>query len=76
MQAAADRLVNLKNETILVVAHSGTIRTMMCYLLGLEPRQYVSFALPYGALAVVELIENQGVLVVLERPDVEEKSSG
>ena len=39
---------------------------MICYLLGLDPRQYVLFHIGYAAMAVIDLYDGQGVLTALE----------
>ncbi len=56
-------------QTVLAVTHGGVIRTMICHLLGLEPRHYVAFDVPYAALAVIDLFDGKGVLAALERPE-------
>jgi broad specificity phosphatase PhoE len=66
VRATADRLVAEPCETVLAVTHGGVIRAMLCYLLGLDPRQYVVFHVGYAALAVIELFDGQGVLSALE----------
>ena len=40
---------------------------MICHLLGLEPRHYVAFDVPYCGLAVIDLLDGKGVLAALER---------
>ncbi len=70
VQAAADRLVSAEPQTVLVVTHGGVIRTMICHLLGLEPRKYVAFDVPYAAMAVIDMFDGQGVLAALERPEL------
>jgi alpha-ribazole phosphatase len=62
---AADRLARQEAETVLAVTHGGVIRAMICYLLGLEPRQYVLFDVGYAAMAVVDLFDGRGVLAGL-----------
>ncbi len=42
---------------------------MICHLLGLEPRHYMTFDVPYSALAVIDLFDGKGVLAALERND-------
>jgi alpha-ribazole phosphatase len=66
VRAAADRLIDDPAETVLAVTHGGVIRAMICYLLGLDPRQYVLFQVGYAALAVIDLFDGQGVLAALE----------
>jgi alpha-ribazole phosphatase len=76
VQAAADRLIHAEAETALVVAHGGVIRTLICHLLGLEPRRYVSFHVPYATTVVVDLFDGRGVLEALERPESPENFHG
>jgi alpha-ribazole phosphatase len=76
VHAAADRLVQADAATVLAVTHGGVIRTMICYLLGLEPRKYVAFDVPYAGMAVIELFEGHGVLAALEQPCVAEGAHG
>lgn len=66
VQAAADRLIHAEAETVLAVAHGGVIRAMMCLLLGLEPRHYVAFRVPYASTVVIDLFDGKGVLAALE----------
>jgi alpha-ribazole phosphatase len=68
VRAAVDRLIHAEAQTILAVTHGGVIRTMLCHLLGLEPRQYLAFDIPYAAMAVIDLFDGKGVLAALERP--------
>lgn len=72
VQAAADRLVRAEPQTVLVVTHGGVIRTMICHLLGIEPRKYLAFDVPYAAMAVIDIFDGRGVLAALVRPDVED----
>lgn len=71
VRAAADRLIGTSADTVLAVTHGGVIRTMICHLLGLDPRKYVVFDIPYGGLAVIDLFDGKGVLAALERPEAE-----
>ena len=76
VHAAADRLVKVEFPTVLVVTHGGVIRTMICHLLGLEPRKYVAFDVPYAAVAAIDLFDGRGVLAALERPESGEGAHG
>jgi alpha-ribazole phosphatase len=76
VQTAADRLIHAEARTVLAVTHGGVIRTMICHLLGLEPRQYVAFEVPYAAMVVIDLFDGKGVLAALERPDTGEGGHG
>ena len=70
VRRAADRLVREEAETVLAVAHGGVIRTIICHLLGLEPRQYGLFEVGYAAIVVIRLFDGKGVLAGLECPQV------
>lgn len=76
VHAAADRLIRAEAQTVLAVTHGGVIRTMICHLLGFEPRQYVAFGVPYAAIVVIDLFDGKGVLVALERPEAVEDGNG
>jgi alpha-ribazole phosphatase len=76
VRAAAERLAHSEAETVLVVAHGGVIRTMICLLLGLEPKHYVAFHVPYATLTVVDLFDGKGVLELLEPPTPTEAPHG
>ena len=66
VRSAAQRLVEAEAPTVLAVTHGGIVRTMLCHLLGLEPRHYVAFDVPYCGLAVIDLLDGKGVLAALE----------
>jgi broad specificity phosphatase PhoE len=76
VRAAAERLIQVEQETVLVVAHGGVIRTMICHLLGIELRKYLAFDVPYLAMAVIDLFDGRGVLAALTPPEVEEDDHG
>jgi alpha-ribazole phosphatase len=76
VRAAAERLIHAEAETVLAVAHGGVIRAMMCHLLGLEPRHYVAFSVPYASTVVIDLFDGKGVLAALERPEPTEGDHG
>ena len=61
---------------MLAVTHGGVIRTMICHLLGLEPRNYLAFDVPYSAMAVIDLFDGRGVLAALVRPEMAEAADG
>lgn len=69
VRAAANRLIRAEAGTVLAVAHGGVIRAMMCLLLGLEPRHYVAFRVPYASTVVIDLFDGKGVLAALEPPE-------
>jgi alpha-ribazole phosphatase len=62
IRRAADRLTREDTDTVLAVAHGGVIRSMICYLLGLEPRHYVLFEVDYASLVMLRLFDGRGVL--------------
>ena len=76
IEVAADRLIHADAETVLAVAHGGVIRAMICYLLGLEPRKYVAFHVPYATTVVIDLFDGKGVLAALEPPEPVEDRHG
>ncbi|TVS15135.1 MAG: histidine phosphatase family protein [Planctomycetaceae bacterium] len=74
--AVAERLIRDPAATVLAVTHGGVIRAMICHLIGLDPRHYVAFHVPYAALAVIDLCDGQGVLAALEQPGEMEVGCG
>lgn len=63
--AAAARLAARPEETILVVAHGGVVRALICHLLKLEPRHYLLFDIKPARLATIDLFPEGGVLTGL-----------
>ncbi len=51
-------------ETILIVAHSGSLRTLLCQLLGIELRHRRQFRLDLASLSILETYP-QGVILSL-----------
>jgi broad specificity phosphatase PhoE len=49
-------------ETVLVVAHAGVIRTLICQLVGLELRYLYHIHVDLGSLSVVELYPTEAIL--------------
>jgi alpha-ribazole phosphatase len=76
VRAVAERLIGDPAPTVLAVTHGGVIRAMICHLLGLAPRHYVAFDVPYAATAVIDVCDGKGVLAALEQPDAAEASCG
>lgn len=68
-----DRLVQFRNrlnqhsvdEVVLVVAHSGVLRTLICQLLGLETRNRWNFRIDLASLSVVETYPDAAILSLL-----------
>ena len=76
VRAMAERLLREPAATVLAVTHGGVIRAMICHLIGLDPRHYVAFDVPYAAVAVIERCDGKGVLAALERPAAGEVECG
>lgn len=73
VQRLADTLVSRREETILAITHSGVIRALICYFLGLHPRQYVLFNVDFASLAILDLFGDRGILAGFNiRRDAEE----
>ena len=52
-------------ETILIVAHSGSLRTLMCQLLGIEMRYRRQLRLDLASLSIMETYDQGAILVSL-----------
>jgi len=63
--AVADRLAARPEESILVVAHGGVVRALVCRLLKLAPRNYLLFDVKPARLATIDLFPEGGVLTGL-----------
>lgn len=63
--AAAARLAARPEERLLVVAHGGVVRALLCHLLKLEPRHYLLFDVKPARLATIDLFPEGGVLTGL-----------
>jgi len=53
-------------ENVLVMAHGGVVRTLVCHFLGLDPSQYLLFDVKPAGIAVVDVFEGGRGVVVLE----------
>ncbi len=62
MHAVKDRLLAIDNKTILVVAHGGVIRSLICGLLGLSPQHYLLFQAAKAHYSTMDLHSGGGVL--------------
>jgi broad specificity phosphatase PhoE len=62
VRKTAVRLTRLEVGTVLVIAHGGVIRTMLCHLLGLSLRNYLTFDVQPASLAVLTLHDRGAVL--------------
>jgi broad specificity phosphatase PhoE len=52
-------------DEVVVVAHGGVIRTMICLALGISPRNYLLFDVAPASLAILELYSEGGILKAL-----------
>jgi len=60
------RLSNLEPEqTALIVAHSGSLRMLMCNLLGMEPQRWWQFRLDFTSLSILETNSRGAILMSL-----------
>jgi broad specificity phosphatase PhoE len=62
VHGAGNRLAGSGAGTILVVAHGGVVRAMLCHLLRLPPEHYLLFDIKPARLAVIDLFPEGGVL--------------
>lgn len=60
--AVAARLADRSEESVLVVAHGGVIRALICHLLKLDPRHYLLFDVKPARLATIDLFPEGGIL--------------
>lgn len=61
-----DRLKkHTQEEAILIVAHSGVLRTLMCQLMGIEPHYMRQFRLNLASLSIMETYPTEAILTLL-----------
>jgi len=61
-----DRLENhASEETLLIVAHSGTLRSLICHLLGIAAGQRWQFRLDLGSLSIMATYPEGAILSLL-----------
>ena len=53
------------NETILVIAHAGVLRTLICQLLGLEMKNHWSLRVDLASLSIIETYPEINMLCLL-----------
>jgi len=61
----ADRLTAHSSDIVIAVTHGGVIRAMICYLLGLDPKNYLLFDVKRASITTIDLYEGSGVLAGL-----------
>lgn len=54
-----------KTETVLVAAHGGTLRLLICHLLGIETYNWWKFWLDFASLSILETNNRGAVLIAL-----------
>lgn len=52
-------------ETILIVAHAGPLRLLVCHILGLDLRHWRQFRLDLASLSIIETYSQQAILSLL-----------
>ena len=52
-------------ETVLIVAHSGTLRILICYLMGLEIWHWRQFRISLGSLSIIDSYPQGAILSLL-----------
>ncbi|MEN8135613.1 MAG: histidine phosphatase family protein [Thermodesulfobacteriota bacterium] len=62
VQAVGDRLAAREEETVLVIAHGGVVRALICHLLGLPASNYLLFDIKPARLTVIDYFSEGGVL--------------
>ena len=59
---AGSRIKESSNENIILIAHGGVIRALLCYLLNLNPENYLLFQVKKGKYATLDLFSEGAVL--------------
>jgi len=59
------RVFKTLHDRILIIAHGGTIRHLLCIYLGLDPEKKMAFDIQPGCFATITLYDNNGVLTGL-----------
>ncbi len=62
VQGAGDKLAARGEETVLVIAHGGVVRALICHLLGLPARNYLLFDIKPARLTVIDYFPEGGIL--------------
>lgn len=65
IQQVGERLAACEEETVLVIAHGGVVRALICHLLGLAVSNYLLFDIQPARLTVIDCFSEGGVLVGL-----------
>ncbi|AGF79488.1 fructose-2,6-bisphosphatase [Desulfocapsa sulfexigens DSM 10523] len=67
VQDVGDYIASLSEDTVIVVAHGGVIRTLLCYFLKIDPSHYILFKIAKGTYTTLELFPEGAVLTGLNR---------
>lgn len=63
VQSALDELKNRhKDETVLIVSHSGAIQALLCFTLGVDLSRYWKFHVLQASLTVIRFYEDSAIL--------------
>jgi len=65
-EQAATRIAAAREERVVVFTHGGIIRLLLCFWLGLAPRDYLKFEIRPAGVAKVLLDGRRGVLLGLD----------
>ncbi len=65
IERVGKRIASHESETVIVFAHGGVIRALICFFLGLEPAHYILFEIDNASVTTVRLFGNNGVLAGL-----------
>ena len=65
VHVAADRIVAMSEQNIIIVAHGGVIRALLCYFLKLNPSHYLLFKIKKGCFTTLELFSEGAVITGL-----------
>nr|VFJ60942.1 MAG: alpha-ribazole phosphatase [Candidatus Kentron sp. FW] len=65
VERAAARMRNCQEDILIVVAHGGVIRFLICYFLELPPQSYLMFEVNPGSITRIRLHDGHGALAGL-----------
>jgi len=65
IERTGKRIAAMERDTVVVFAHGGVIRALICYFLGLEPVHYVLFEVDHGSITTIRLFGDSGILSCL-----------
>lgn len=58
VKRAANRMISLNAESVIVFTHGGVIRHMICYFLGLHPKNFLSFDIRPASLTRIKIFSD------------------